>query len=141
MRRMFSKPDRRDRFLVLMGAVFVLLGYAYTIVTVPHGVRTPIDTIIGHVPLWAFGIAWLATGVYSVMAGFTDRHIGGFTVAVAMPFLWGAIYLVSWINGDPGRGWVTTGVFWGLSAAVYSVAGLVDPTPIATPLHHDEDTQ
>jgi vacuolar-type H+-ATPase subunit I/STV1 len=127
---LLQRPDLRDWFLIIFGVLALLLGYAYGVARVPHGVRTSIYTATQILPLKAYAFMWAAAGAYSVAAGLTSRRVGGFTVASAMFTLWGLIYLIGWLNGDPGRGWVTAALFGGLAAAVYCVSGLVDPTPI-----------
>jgi hypothetical protein len=125
-----QRPDLRDWFLIVIGLLALLLGYAYGVARVPHGVRTNVYTATRFLPLKAYAVMWAATGTYSVLAGFTARRIGGFTVASGMFTLWGLVYLIGWLNGDPGRGWVTAAIFAALAAAIYCVSGLVDPTPI-----------
>lgn len=125
------RPDRRGGFLLLIGALALLLGYAYTVADIPHGVRTSLSTALHLAPLWVFGCGWLLTGLCCIIAALS--RLNGFPVAAGMLTLWGSAYLVGWINGDPGRGWVTAGIFYALAGAVYCVAGLVDPTPITRP--------
>lgn len=124
------RPDRRDGFLVLIGLLSLLLGYAYTVATVPHGVRTSLSTALHLAPLSVYGIAWLACGAACITAALTGWAALGFPIASATPFLWGSLYFVGWLCGDPGRGWVTAAIFYALAGAVYCVAGLIDPRPI-----------
>jgi hypothetical protein len=133
----FQRPDLRDAFLMLIGALSLLLGYAYGVAHIPKNVHTALYTATLILPLKAYAAAWIASGVYCVVAGLSARHIGGFTAAVLMPTVWGAVYMIGWVNGDTGRGWVTACIFWALAGAVYCVSGLVDPTPIARPLGED----
>lgn len=117
---------------MLIGALSLLLGYAYSVARVPHGVRSSLSTALQLAPLWVYGVAWLLTGVCCVAAALS-RRVNGFPVASGMPTLWGSAYLIGWVHGDPGRGWLTAAIFYVLAGAVYCVAGLVDPDPIATP--------
>lgn len=125
-----QRPDLRDWFLIIIGLLALLLAYAYGVAHVPAGVRTSLSSALTFLPLKAFAGMWAVTGLYCIVAGFTARRIGGFVVASMMFTLWGLLYLLGWLNGDPGRGWVTAALFGGLAAAVYVVSGLVDPTPI-----------
>jgi len=134
---MFGQVDRRDRFLVLIGALALLLGYAYSVAKVPRGVRSSLSTALHIAPLWVYGMAWLAAGVYCIAAAVT-RRVNGFPIASATPTLWGSVYIIGWLHGDPGRGWVTAGIFYALAGAVYCVAGLVDPDPITSRKVADE---
>lgn len=126
----FQRPDLRDWFLIIIGALALLLGYAYGVARVPHGVRTSLSTALTVLPLKAYAAMWGASGLYCILAGVTARRIGGFVVASMMFILWGMLYLLGWFAGDPGRGWVTAAIFAALAAAVYCVSGLVDPSPI-----------
>jgi hypothetical protein len=128
--RWLQRPDLRDRFLIAFGALGVVLGYGYGVAVVPRGVRNPLSTGLNILPLWAYACMWAAAGLYCIMAGFTRRGVGGFIVGSFMCTLWGLIYLIGWIHGDPGRGWVSAALFGCLAYAVFSVSGCVDPTPI-----------
>jgi len=130
MNRWWQRPDLRDWFLMTIGGLGLLLGYAYAVATIPHSVRTSLSTATEFVPLRVYGVLWLVAGAYCVVSGLALRRIGGFTVATGMFTLWGLAYLIGWLHGDPGRGWVTAALFGGLARAVYCVSGLVDPTPI-----------
>jgi hypothetical protein len=126
-------PDRRDWFLVMIGVVWLLLGYAYTLVHIPRGVKVPIRLALEVMPLWAWGVAWVVAGAYCVLAAFTDRKVGGFTVAPMMPTIWGFAYLAGWLHGDADRGWITVAIFWALAAAIMFVARLIDPRAALAP--------
>lgn len=127
---MISRPDRSDAYLIVKGVLFLGLGFAYAVVSVPHTTRSSLSTVTDYVPLHVFGYLWLAVGVYCVLAGFLDWKVFGFAIGIIMPTVWGFMYLVCWFNGDPGRGWVTCGIFWAIAGAMFCVAGLVDPRPI-----------
>lgn len=126
-----QRPDLRDWFLITIGALALLLGYAYGVADVPHGVRTSLSTATTILPLRAYAALWAAVGLYCIASGLTAHRIGGFTVASTMLTLWAIAYLIGWLLGDPGRGWVTAAIFATLAGGVYCVSGLVDPTPIA----------
>jgi hypothetical protein len=127
-----QRPDRRDGFLILIGVLSLILGYSYSLAHVSQTVHLALRTATEFVPLRVLAAGWLIAGGYCILAALTRRPIGGFTVAVIMPTGWGTAYFVGWLNGDVGRGWVTAVLFWALAGAVFEVAGLVDPTPIAT---------
>jgi hypothetical protein len=133
MASLFHRPDKRDWFLILIGALSLLIGYGYILAATPPSVRNPLTLALKIMPLWVWGAVWVAAGLYCIFAGLTDRRVGGFTIAPAMPIMWGVWYLLGWLDGDAPRGWITTGIFWALAGAVISVAGLTDPRPIATP--------
>jgi len=128
--RWLQRPDLRDRFLIAFGALGVILGYGYGVAYVPPGVRTPLSTGLSILPLQAYAYMWAAAGLYCVVAGFIRRGIGGFIAGSFMCTLWGLVYAIGWIHGDPGRGWVSASLFGCLAYAVFSVSGCVDPTPI-----------
>jgi hypothetical protein len=125
-----NKPDRRDGYLFLKGALFVFLGYAYAVAHVPSTTRNSLSTVTQYVPLWVFGVLWMAAGTYCITAGFSRRKLDGFAVGVLMPSIWGLLYLICWIHGDPGRGWVSAGIFWAIAGAMYCASGLIDPMPV-----------
>lgn len=114
---------------MVKGCMSVFLGYAYTVAPMPHSARNQLSTATDHVPLAFYGALWIATGLYCIFSSFSPRQVGGWTVGIFMPTSWGAAYLISWIHGDPGRGWVLTGVFWSVAGAMYYASGLIDPGP------------
>lgn len=124
------RPDRRDGFLILIGALSLLLGYAYVITKVPPNVHTSLSTVTRYVPLHFFAAGWLLAGFFCVTSSLFGKPSNGFAVAMFMPVTWGTAYFVGWCAGDAGRGWITACIFWALAAAVYCVAGLIDPTPV-----------
>lgn len=121
--------DRKDRYLLVKGCMSVFLGYAYAVAHVPQGARNSLSTVTGTFPLSLYGALWICTGVYCIIASLSARRINGWTVGVFTPAVWGALYLVCWFHGDPGRGWVFTGIFWSIAGAMYYASGLVDPGP------------
>lgn len=125
-----QRPDRQDGYLILKGFLHLFLGYAYAVAHVPATTRNSLSTVTDWIPLHFFGYLWIAAGCYCIAAGFSPRKIGGFAVGVFMPSIWGLLYLICWLNGDPGRGWVSTGIFWSIAGAMECAAGLIDPTPI-----------
>jgi hypothetical protein len=125
----YSRPDRRDAYLILKGMLFLVLGYAYAVARVPGTTRNSLSTATSLLPLHFYGWCWVAAGLYCILAAFSRRG-GGFAVGVFMPSVWGLIYLICWINGDPGRGWVSTAIFWSIAGAMFCASGLIDPTPV-----------
>lgn len=132
-----NRPDRSDAYLMVKGALFLSLGIAYTLVDVPSSARNSLSTVTDFIPLHVFGYLWLAVGFYCIAAGLFDWKVIGFAVGIIMPILWGLIYGVCWIHGDPGRGWVSTVLFWAIAGAMYCAAGMVDPRPIVKPADVD----
>ncbi len=130
--KQLRRPDRRDGFLILIGLLALLLGYSYGIATVTPGVRAALHTVTLYVPLRLLGYLWIATGIFAVVAALTGRGQRGFAAVVFMPSVWASAYLISWISGDVGRGWVNAALFYALAGAVFCVAGLIDPTPVIT---------
>lgn len=124
------RPDQRDAYLILKGLLFLFLGYAYAVAHVPPATRNSLSTVTGVLPLHVYGLLWIAAGLYCIAAAFTESKIGGWAVGVFMPSIWGLLYLICWINGDPGRGWVSTGVFWAIAGAMFCASGLIDPVPV-----------
>lgn len=124
----FNRPDRRDTYLLIKGAMHILVGYAYALAPVPSATRNSLSTATDYIPLWVYGCLWIAAGVYIIVAALSTRPIGGWTVGVFTPALWGVLYTICWLHGDPGRGWVLGGVFCCIAGAMYCACGLIDPT-------------
>lgn len=130
--RYYQWPDLRDWFLITMGLLSLLFAYAYGVAKVPPNTKTNLSTALEVLPLKVYALMWLATGLYCILAAVTAHRIGGFVVSMFAYTLWGMIYLIGWLHGDPGRGWLSAGVFGTLAGAIYCVSGLVDPSPIVS---------
>lgn len=124
--RYIRKPDRRDGFLLLIGALSLLLGFAYAISKVPPNVHNSLSAVTRYVPLHYFGALWLLAGFLCISSAFFRRPSNGFAFAAFMPTVWGAAYLYGWLAGEPGRGYITAGIFWALAGAIACVSGLMD---------------
>lgn len=122
-----QRPDRQDGYLILKGFLQLFLGYAYAVAPVPRSTRSSLSTVTDTIPLHVFGFLWIAAGCYCIVAGLMSRKVAGFAVGVFMPSIWGLLYVFCWLHGDPGRGWVTAGIFWSIAGAMYLASGLIDP--------------
>lgn len=125
--RSMVPPDRRDWALIMAGILALFVAYAYGVAPVPPSSRNPLNHATAILPLRAFALMWVAAGVYCIGAAFTDHRVGGFAVAGFMPVVWGSLYLICYLLGDPGRGWVATGYFWSFAGYNLLTGGLVDP--------------
>ena len=125
--RTMVPPDRKDWALVAFGAMALFVAYAYGAVTVPSSARGPISSATAVIPLRVMAAVWAVGGTYCIVTAFSDRKLGGWAVAGFMPAGWGGLYLACFLHGDPGRGWVTAGIFWCFSLFIGLCALLVDP--------------
>ena len=133
LRKLTLRVGRRGLFLVLFGAVYLLIGYSYLTVSqtsqplVKHALRLALNVA----PLTVYGWLWVAAGGLAAVSGLftitSSRRPIGFIAAVVMPSLWTLVYLAAWIDGDVPRGWVSALLFGLLAAAVWVVAGMPDP--------------
>ena len=129
LRRLGLHVGRRGVFLILFGAVYLLIGYSYLGVHVTPAVRHALRLALNLAPLTVYAWLWLGSGTVLVLSGLVSpgRKPVGFTVAVVMPVLWAVVYSAAWIAGDIPRGWVQAAIFAALAAAVAVVAGMPEP--------------
>lgn len=127
----FRRVDRRARFLALIGGAFLVLGYSFTGDRPTSAGRDALRLAQGVMPLWGWGLLWMGTGVL-VIVGAIGTRVSRWTfgLAVMPPLGWGAWYMLGWIAGDSTRGWVSALIYWMFGVAVYTVAGLIDPTVV-----------
>lgn len=115
---------RRSTFLAIFGVIFVIIGYS--LMTAPD-TRRSLPGIFSFATLDFWGALWIACGLIAFITG-ALRWLKsvGFAALMFVSFLWGGAFLISWVAGDLPRGWVQASVFFGLAAAVYTVAGMVE---------------
>jgi signal transduction histidine kinase len=124
-------PGRRGGFLLLFGALYVLLGYSYMGSRPTDAVRTSLAVAEQLMPLWGYGLLWMAAGLVALVSGLVfspARDALGFGAAILMPTLWSGTYFLAWLHGDSDRGWVTAVIFAIIAAAVAIVSGMVNPS-------------
>lgn len=124
------RVGRRGAFLVLFGAVYVLLGYSYLSVTVTPAVRHSLKLALSVAPLEVYAWGWIVAGAVAIVAGVmlpVAWKAAGFAAAVVMPTIWALVALTAWTDGHVARAWVTAVVYALLAGSVAVVAGMVDP--------------
>lgn len=121
---------RRGAFLVLFGAVYLLVGYSYLTLSPVSvvAVRRSLHLALNVAPLTVWGWVWIAAGAAAVVCGVfcVGRKGAGFATAVVMPALWAGVYLAGWLNNDIPRGWVSAAIYAALAGGVATVAGMSD---------------
>jgi len=131
LRRIGLHVGRRGAFLILFGAVYLLIGYSYLTLTPASetAVRHALRLALNAAPLPAWGWAWITAGVTAAACGAVcpGRKAVGYGVAVAPPALWAVVYLAAWLAGDVPRGWVSAAIYAALAAAVAVIAGMPEP--------------
>ena len=128
LRKVTLHVGRRGVFLILFGVVYGLLGYSYLQVPVTPAVHRALHVALNVAPLSVYAWAWITAGIICAAAGLLSprRKPVGFAVAMLMPALWAAVFLIAWVNGDMPRGWTSAVVFAALAGAVGVVAGMQD---------------
>lgn len=116
---------------VLILAVAVLIrGVCYLPAVIPAGHRIP--ALERFLPLWSWSGLWLAAGVLAVVCVIArvDRWLPLITgLLVALHTLWGMIYVVAWVAGDSGRGYVTALGYLATAVLAIWAFGRGDPAP------------
>lgn len=117
-------PDARDWQIIGTSVIALTRGYLYAINPTepqPAGLKELAQVI----PLWVYGVAWLAAGTLGIWASLT-RHTSKWSIA-AMTGLytgWAIAYLVSGFRDDP-RYFLTAILFAALGLMTAKIAKVV----------------
>lgn len=125
MRNHFKINGRRGAFLLLFGAVYVILGINFLLTPGASARQVSLQWLAAHVPLEPFAALWALAGALGIVAAFMPRPRDwfGFSALVFAPAVWGALFLIGAILGSPAA-WASTAVYWAFAAAPMVVSGM-----------------
>jgi hypothetical protein len=122
-------PDpRRAGFLACFGIAHIVLGISF--LTAATG--GPLSAI--PVPMWAHAVPWVLSGCAALLSSVwpPGRDSWGFATLVIIEVAWAGTWLVLWVTGATGRGWVTAVMFAAMAAAVATVSGMVAASSVTS---------
>jgi peptidoglycan/LPS O-acetylase OafA/YrhL len=122
-RRLGRALGRRGAILLSYGTVWALYGYGQFIS--PPAEQPGLTLAVQMMPLHAWAILWIGTGLLAVVAAWLKQGVDwfGFVALVLIVLPWMLSYFVSWLQGDFPRGWVAAAVWAAIAVPVLVVAG------------------
>ena len=114
----------RGKFLLLFSFIYLFVGYGYLTVTTPGRRQT-----FAWLPEWGMAVLawpWLIAAGIAILSAWrrmpprTDRF--GFMAIATVPFLWGCMFLISWVFGYSAIGWLSSVTYFALAAIVTLVS-------------------
>lgn len=122
---MFKRLGRRGAFLLTMGAVWVLYGYALLTTAAPPSLGRVL-----WIPLHTWGWIWITGGSAAMLFSWT-RKVGrdsiGFVGIIIPAVGWASGFVYTWMFYDAARSWVSAAVWAAVSAMTIVVAGWPEP--------------
>ena len=120
---------RRGGFLLLIGSIYAVVGFAYATPAVPTGNtdRNSAYTLAEHfgsLALW--GALWCLSGLCACIAAFYPKEHDqwGFLVLVGWSVFWGLMACGSTIVYGAERGWVAGAIWLTFAGACGIVSGM-----------------
>lgn len=83
---------------------------------------------VAPLPVW--GVMWLVAAVVLIVNAFRAADAAGYSTAISVKVLWGAMMLGGWIAGDIPRGYVGMSI-WLAMAVVVAVCARFLPASVA----------
>ncbi|MBM0277801.1 hypothetical protein [Micromonospora tarensis] len=119
------RVGRRGAALLIFAALDT--GYALRLATARPVEQTIYGWLDGPLPLWTWGLAWLAIAAVCTAGAWRGRDRVAFTAAISVKVLWCSLYLSGWLLGEVADGWMSV-LFWGAFAVVvWLIAGWPEP--------------
>lgn len=92
----------RGRWLFSGGALYLLLGLQYALQPVPPERQRALAAALYLAPMWVWATAWMLAGSTAVVCGFMHWWRLGFGALYAMPAVWAACFMATWMAGRFG---------------------------------------
>lgn len=122
--------SNRGAFLLLLGAVHLIVGVTYIVPNPTPGVVDSLGIITQYgVPVWVAGIPWIPAAVIAWVSAFrrSGKDRLGFQALVSMDVIWTCGYIASWLLADYSRGYLLATLFAAIGGGVVAVAGMPNP--------------
>lgn len=119
--------------LAVAGLGGAIYGAAYAAPSALDEIPAALNFVSTYIPIWVWGLAWVAAGVWSIWRGVMppQRRHDVVPLVVVITF-WGAAYMVHWLydgiwRGDWTREWRSAVLFGMLSGLLIVWSQLDNP--------------
>lgn len=122
---------KRGWFLILYSVAFFGFGLSYLQFPETPGRRDTFQFLPLWLPLQWVAVLWWGAAIAAFIAAFlrspnADRI--GFAALVFVLFIWGFIFLATWIAGYTIGGWTSTFTYWTFAALVRHASTWPNPS-------------
>lgn len=113
-----------------VSVVYFSRGLAYSGTAIPEPLPLGLNTISELVPIWVYGILWIAAGIDCLWVAHKRKAPLAVAFMTGMPTLWGSAYLISWVaSGFDSRDWITVILYYCL-AMIAVCFGVIPPKEV-----------
>lgn len=128
--RISERVGRKGAFLLLMGFMYLDIGYSYVVQPVTAITASQLKLALRVAPLWVYGLGWMFGGALMMIVGSSLTHrftrdTWGFVVGAMVPAVWSTVWFSAWADGDASvRGWI---LYFAFASAMFLAAGFANP--------------
>lgn len=120
---------RRGSFLLFLAMLDLMYGYSLLFPTA-QSLSNPTSLFLVKVlPLWDWGILWLAIGAICLFFAFRAKDAVGFAAAMFLKVIWGTMFLLGWLFAGVERGYLSATFWFAFAFTVYLIAGWPEAKP------------
>lgn len=123
--------ERHSLVLLVLGGVYVLIGFAYAGLKTPPGRHQVLAAALSIMPMRGWGTVFIVVGVLAILASRWPpafRETWGYTSLAGLSALWASLYACSMFFMGAPRGTVSAVLLWGGIAFLWwAISGLHNP--------------
>lgn len=128
---MQRRVGRRGAVLLILAFVDFGVGWSYILPT-DETLRMQSNLFRAQImPLWAWGVVWVAVGIACFVGAFRRYDDGvGFIPAVGLKLGWATLEFIGWRAREIDSGYRPALIWIGFALLVFAVSGLREPRSV-----------
>jgi len=129
---------RRGAFQLVSAGVYLIVGASFLLTPGAGTRQTSLRWLTEYVPLEPFAALWVLAGLLGIVSAFQcrPRDWFGFAALVFAPGVWGALFFIGAITGNPAA-FNSAAVYWLFAALSMIVAGMQGERDRDTRITHE----